>query len=421
MDRSYRYQPHWLFVDDGKPDYQTIIIRTGDHVRVTDEARLREHGIVAVMPADMARLSHSPQSDGVDKRLKVSMNQCALRSLQGFSSPSWILLSLCNLFERARGISRFCRRYHVKAFMTCENYMVWADAMQVIAPALDIKTLSYQYSNLRQVGPLMLTTADLMLTFSPLYEQRWSRKGIRPRGFASIGYVFDAVPPLVRKRSSEARNKLREAGASFVISYFDETIQYDKYGVISQREYQEEFRLLLDLLQRDNSVGLVVKAQFQRNSPSNHEAMALAIESARKTRRYLELSAGVHRNIVYPVEAALCSDMTIGNTVGASASLEAALAGVRSILINPYGIRGANDALYAKANIVYPSMGHALEAIERYRAGVPGYVDLGDWSPILDAFDPFRDGKSRCRMQKILQDAVLEKRADGHGEPAITS
>ena len=99
--------------------------------------------------------------------------------------------------------------------------------------------------------------------------------------------------------------------------------------------------------------------------------------------------------------------MAIGYVVGATAGLEAALAGVRCILINPYGMRGANIEIFKQADILYNNMDSALSAISGYREGSPEYRNLGDWEPIIDLFDPFRDGQSASRLREALETEIV--------------
>jgi hypothetical protein len=285
--------------------------------------------------------------------------------------------------------------------------MSQTDAIQLIAPTLDITTLSYQYSNMGKVGPLMMTTADVMLTFAPLYHQRWTQDNIRPCEFVDMGYVYDTSFEYVRGRARDHRRRLTDAGAQFIICYFDESVQTDKYGLTSQDDHCAEILILLRLVLDDPSIGLVIKTQFLRNSPQNFDKIAGSLEAANATGRYIELAYGTNRNIIFPAEAALSADIAIDHAVGATAALEAALVGVRCILLNPYGMRGDNDILYKQADIVYPSLASALEAIHSFRKGTPGHEKLGDWVPIIDKFDPFRDGRAGHRLRHLLEQVVL--------------
>ena len=73
-------------------------------------------------------------------------------------------------------------------------------------------------------------------------------------------------------------------------------------------------------------IGLVVKSQFRRNSPSALYPHCAELKAAMATGRYLELVNGSQRNIVFPAEAAMISDMVIGHLIGGTAPLEAGTA-----------------------------------------------------------------------------------------------
>lgn len=411
LDRSYRTQPHWLFAENGKPPFQTIVLKTGSVVTrlSVDAEALKNLGITPISEKDLYLLFSRQfwPSNPVHHLILKDIWRCVITSFWGTSVEITTLFEITMLFYNANLLAAFCERYNVKAFMTCENYLVHADAMILIASNLDVTTLSYQYSNMSKAGPIMMTTADIMLTFSPLYHHRWTYNGMSPGTFADMGYPYDTSFKYVRNRACDRKRALEKAGAQFVICYFDESMQTDKYGLISEDDHYSEIMILMKLVLDDPSVGLIVKTQFQWNSPTRYTKLTRTRAAASATGRYIGLSYGVHRNIVFPAEAALSADISIGHAIGATAPLEAALSGGRCILLNPYGVKSNNDVLYAKSDIVYPSITSALSAINSFRAGNLERANLGDWSPIIDQFDPFRDERSSYRLRNFLEHAVL--------------
>jgi hypothetical protein len=404
LDRSYRTQPHWLFREDGKPSFRTLVLQTASLPRLPfDRDELRAWGVTAVTPREFLQPGRRP-GHPVQRRLWQDIRRCLFRAVTGPAADVDLLFGIGRLLSLASDAAAFCVRHGVTTFMTCENHTHLADAVRLVARSLKMATLSYQYSNMEHVGPGMMSTADLMLVFSPTYRDRWVRNGIRPGAFVDIGYVFDTSFPLLRRRASVRRARLAEAGARFVVCYFDENVQHDKYGIIGASDHHDEIIRLARGVLEDPALGVIVKTQFRRNSPDG--LMHPALVEARRTGRYLELAAGAHRNIVFAAEAALSADLAVGHALGATAALEAALAGARAVLINPYGTTGANDTLYAQGDIVYPSLEAALEAIAAFRGGVSARAGLGDWSAILGRFDRFRDGRAGHRMRAVLEAIV---------------
>lgn len=408
-DRSYRTQPHWLFPEHDRLPFPVFILRTDSAPQSPADADgLAAQGVTAVDPGTYLAPRLSRTIHPVQRRLRRDLRACAFHALWGSAAQSFASYNTSRLLYDAHYLATFCQAVNAKASMTCDPYKALTDVMQIIAPHLAIRTLCYQYSNLSAVSPLMMTTADHMLSFSPLYHERWVRDGIKPESFTPVGYTFDTSFRLLQRRADQWREKLHHVGARFVICYFDETIEYHKFGTTSVHDHQSMFLALIDLLLHDSSLGVIVKTQFQRNSPEQFADLSELLAKAEATGRYVELVRGSHRNIVFPAEAALAADIAIGHINGATAPLEAALVGRRSLLINTLGLNTANDALYAQADIVYPSLSAALQAISEFRAGVPERSRLGDWSPILHHFDPFRDGQAALRTRKVLEAAVLQ-------------
>ena len=413
LDHSYRSQPYWLHAEDGRPPFRTIILQGGPAGKAdTNNDEWKAMDVVVVSPKGFLFIQQTCPPSPLRRDLNKIFWKIMIRSFVSRPSHLEVVILIARLFFRARSLASFCEATGVKAFMTCENYMRDADAMQLIAPRLGISLVSYQYSNMGEIGPVMMTTADAMLTFSSLYHRRWRSNDLGPQKYVDIGYIFDRSFSLIQERARGSRSKLAKAGAKFVVGYFDESVQTDKFGLIHTQDHKKEISFLLELLLADPTLGIVIKTQFQRNSPRHIKELEVLLDSAQATGRYIELSHGGLRNTVFPAEAALCSDIVIGHIVGATAALEAALTGTRCLLLNPYDYKTETDDLYALANIVYPSIESAMEAIQKFRGGALDKTGLGDWSPILDRFDPFRDGQAAVRMRKFLEEALSTRPAN---------
>ena len=409
-DRSYRTQPHWLFENDEDPPFKTYILEDNRINRMTlNFTQMRNQGVSSVSLKEIILTKQDPELP-IQRRLRRDLWRCMVRSLLTSTSDEILAVSrFGRLFFLAIHLTSYCNKKQIKAFMTNVNHYQDPEAMQLIAPTLGIRTVSYQYSNIGSPAPVLLTTSDVMLTFSPLFHERWISKGVRPGSFIDIGYLYDSSFEIVRSRALERREKLKDMGAKFVICYFNESVHDHKYGWISVEDYCEELRTLFRLVLDDSSLGLVVKSQHVKHSPEVMAGISDLRNAAVSTGRYCELVYGVHRNMVFPAEAALSSDIAIGQTLGSTATLEAAMAGVRAVLVDSSRTTSDNDSLFQQVNILYPSLPQAIDAILDFRDVVPGSQDLGDWTPIISHFDPFRDGQSARRMRGLLDQIVTEE------------
>jgi len=407
IDRSYRGQPHWLFKDDPPPAFRTLVLETNRKLyNEPDRDELERFGVYSVPKETMYCYS---EKHAVQKKIKRALGALMYQSVFGSRSFVSIALQLSLLFMKTSLLATFCNGQNVKAFMTCENYHRDADAMNLIGFRMDIHTLSYQYSNMSEIGPIMITTADIMCTFSTLFHDRWSNNSIQPKSFVNVGYPFDSSFSLVVERSRALREQLMNKGVKFIICYFDESVQRKdgKYGLINKEDHYNEILPLLKEIIYEKDIALITKPQFQINALTALFPNDQYIKQAIQTGRFLELHHGKHRNNILPAEAALASDMVIGHVVGATAGLEAALTGKRCVLLNPYEMKGANIDIFKCADILYEDIDSALKAIAAYRNGDEKYRNLGDWSTIIEQFDPFCDGKSSTRLRNFIETKIL--------------
>jgi hypothetical protein len=107
------------------------------------------------------------------------------------------------------------------------------------------------------------------------------------------------------------------------------------------------------------------------------------------------------RNNVYPTEVARAADICIGNAVGATASLEAALCGVRSVMVNPHKVEAIWTHLLGK-NIVFSNLEDCLLIIQDFDRTDLTNSNVGDWSSVIRNFDPYVDEFSFRRIQSVV-------------------
>jgi hypothetical protein len=100
-----------------------------------------------------------------------------------------------------------------------------------------------------------------------------------------------------------------------------------------------------------------------------------------------------------PAEAALAADLVIHGHLGAAtAGIEAALAGVPTLLFDGEGWPTSPLYLNGKDKIVFTDWQTLWGACEAHWAHPGSLNGFGDWSRILETIDPFRDGRAAERM-----------------------
>ena len=321
------------------------------------------------------------------------------------------LLRVAFLFRQAEMMGALALWTNTRTFLVSETFYQLSDAMLLVAPKLGITTIAYQYSNMANVTPFMMSTVDKCLVFSEMYKKLYQYDGNTLQEYLVTGYLYDGVSSLVHEKSKRHREGMRQSGAEFIVCYFNESVQHDRWGLVSKQDHLGELHALANAVLTDHTFGAVVKSQFMSNTPSQLYPDDELIQNAKKTGRYIELKEGKHRNNIYPTEAALVADLCIGHKFGATAALEAAIAGVRVVLLDAYGTKTLWDPIYAQADIEYQNIEASMEAITYYRTGDTEYQSLGDWTSILHHFDPYRDGKAIERLHKIVENSLSANRA----------
>lgn len=419
-DRTLRGQPHWISREEATPPFRTYIANLLPIFEVAEDAGHLVNSRVDLVRGGTIRAAwRARRAVGALQKIP-STRRAVLRAAfcERNSARAAALVHINRLLAEAEWMGCIAAWLNSRVFLIRETYMLSADALQVVAKDLHVTTIAYQYSNLGFPSLNLMSAADVFVVFAPMFSSVFRAEGIAPKSWVSGGYLYDGIAALVRNRAREYRDTLLAKGARFVVCYFDESVQDDRWGLISKEEHLEELHVLVKAILSDARLGVVVKSQFMRNSPSRLYPEDSLIREAKATGRYVELIHGNHRNDIYPTEAALIADLCIGHKFGATASLEAAIAGVRSVLLNQQGARTSWDHLYAKANIEFGSIESLMRAISEYRNGEDTNRDLGDWSSILDNFDEFRNGKAASRLREIVERSINSHRdiAQCHNE-----
>lgn len=410
-DRRLRAQPHhWVSQSDPPEDLSTYLIETRSfNVAATeaDKAQLAREGVIVLSASVFQDALNAIRNNATFERMRSErrgMIRAAFRSTE--FAGGFFLLRVALLMKEAERLTALISWLNVKVFVTREPQGSLSDAMDLIAPELNVTTIAYQYSNMGAASTIMMSTADKFLVFGEMYKALYDVDDVAPREIVVTGYPYDGVTEFVRDKSLKHRELLRRAGASFVVCYFDEAVQHDRWGMVGEAEHLGELHALANVVLTDSTFGVVVKSQFMRYSPSQLYPGDELIRAAKATGRFLELIEGVHVNEIYPTEAALAADLCISHKFGATAGVESAIAGVRAVLLDAYGTKTLWDDVYAHADIEYKTMDALLEAIAGWRSGAPANQDLGDWSSIIHHFDPYRDGRAAQRLYQVVAQAV---------------
>ena len=204
------------------------------------------------------------------------------------------------------------------------------------------------------------------------------------------------------RMAAEQVAALRARGATCVLALFDAGTPTPNY-----------YRFFFDWVCEDSSIGIVVKPKYrERWEDIRVDGLGGVVERAIRTGRVAVLD-----HLTSPAEAAAPTDFAVGVS-SLSTVVVAALAGARTLYLDYAGLDRSPLGPYATLHGLGPDrcVFHdpmALRAaIDFYRKGSVLHRHLGDASPVLGDFDPFRDGQAARRIGEYVR-WYLEGHDDG--------
>lgn len=298
----------------------------------------------------------------------------------------------------------FFERYNVRLYTSWYKYdeanCALADAMQDLG---GITTL-YQRAFEEFPSPDTSVAVDVLFGFSALGAEIERRQGSDISFYVITGYNGDHRYALLRQTSKVVREKLQRAGARRILAFFDENSLDDARWQRGHEFMRTNYRFLLQMILSDQTIGLVLKPKTPATLRRRLGDVAELLQQAEATGRCFIWEDGVLQGTYPPAVAALSADVAIhGHLSAATAGMEAALAGVPTLLLDREGWSPSRLYQLGLGRVVFSDWAELSSALaEHWRrpGGIPGF---GDWSKMLDEIDPFRDGRAAERLGMYLQ------------------
>ncbi|MBI3332865.1 MAG: hypothetical protein HYZ93_02105 [Candidatus Omnitrophica bacterium] len=291
-------------------------------------------------------------------------------------------------------------RIFVSWFKYTQVHCAIADAMQETGGI----TAIYQRAFESMPSADLTAGADILFGYSPFgaHVERGSRSLFRYH--LATGYLGDHRFPILRERALGIRRRLQQRGARRIVAFADENSVEDARWHSGNELQREHYAFLLEKLLEEPGLGLVIKPKVPQTLRARLGPVARLLSQAEATGRCILFEEGTICSATPPAAAALCADLMIhGHLCAVTAGLEAALAGVPTLLLDREGWPTSPLYRLGVGRVIFhdwPSLWKAcLEHWDR-PSGLPG---LGDWSLLLPEMDPFRDGKAALRMGTVLQ------------------
>jgi hypothetical protein len=282
------------------------------------------------------------------------------------------------------------------------------DVAQVLAlEALDCVSVAYQYSTSNMLFPTANSSAgeNVQFVFSRAFERLRKAAGISADVFVYTGLIYDSATKQFcnHERVATARKKLQDNGARFILCFFDENT-LNRWDIASSDEdASKDYEFLLRWVLADTKLGLVFKPKKSMTLFKRISRVSGLINRAVQTGRCLFLTSENTYGNVFPAEAASIADICVGQLLGNTAGLEAFVAGIPTVLIDPERLLAHPFYAWGRDRIVFNNWESLRAAVEKYRMAPKAYSDLGDWSSGLKDLDPFQDGQADLRIGLFIR------------------
>ena len=221
------------------------------------------------------------------------------------------------------------------------------------------------------------------------------------------GFMRDYGLEILRDKANLIKNNLKENGAKYIISIFDQN-STDEY---ENSKHNENYENILRFILENKDYAVIFKpkkAHTYKSKLKDHTIKLLS--TAQKTGRcFVYSSSGKYQSNVPAILAALSSDICIHSHLYAgTAALECAFIGKPTIMIDreghPYNIlnnSGINECIFKNWN-------DAIYALNEHFTSKSINTNFGNLTPLISDVEPFRDGKGAFRMGSYIQN-ILEQ------------
>ena len=263
----------------------------------------------------------------------------------------------------------------------------------------------WQTSFYETMGLNSVVNSDIYFSFSSNLSKIEKLNGSLIKYIVGVGYIFDFNFSLAKLKALKIKDYFKINNTQKIISIFDGSSSEDGRWSVGESNFKKDYQFILERVLEETWLGLIIKSKKPGSLRRRLGDVSEILDSAIKTGRcyFSEDSDYGEKNLsIRPADAAYASDIAIHLCMYAgSAGLEAALTGTPTLLLDKYNLKDSQFYKLGKNIVVFNGLADMWDAIKQHweRESIPGF---GEWSPIIDDIDPFRDGKAAHRVNSFI-------------------
>jgi len=244
--------------------------------------------------------------------------------------------------------------------------------------------------------------SDISFVFSKFSSDIDQKLNSKSKYTVIAGYPQDHASSLLKNEAQKLRVKLMKNGAKKIIFVIDENSGDDDRWHTGHVLQRENYSFILQRVLETPWLGVVFKPKASKTLRKRLGPIADLLKEAEATGRchvYDDSAKGRHSTIAPVILAGLSADVCIhGHMSAGTAALECALEGIPTLLINREGVADSKLLELPKGSVIFEDWPACIDALMGYLDNPNSIDGFGDWSLIIDEFDPFRDGKAAYRI-----------------------
>jgi len=389
---------------------------------------------------EMTQFMNQHQIKGLAKNKELGNKQIPAHKISFIYFKEWLkgcVFLFRYLFLKPLALNSILSNYLYSVVMLLERYSYWHDFFkvnhikifffhgEVLGKASSVSrnlaldklngiSITPQKWHIRFPQISLGSSADLVFGFGPYYKDKYVNYS--PKTILYGGYVSDYAFKYLKEQADKLRNQLKNAGAEFVITFFDENSSDTPYSFITNQKNSQVYEFFLKLALKNKDLGII----FKTNQSAERLMKRLKVDEhlknqALSSQRVLFLSEGGIVSKHYPAEAALASDLTVNFLFSGTANLEAYLTGTPTVYLNLEKFEGFAEQKYP--GLVFNDFTSFSNLIEHHLKNKQDFKNLRLLDNLTKQRDPFQDGLASQRigntvaqLLNLLKNKKMKKR-----------
>jgi hypothetical protein len=296
---------------------------------------------------------------------------------------------LIRQYAQATKMASYYRFLNLKGLL--DNHHALPDCFSLAASFSGAVRIGYEVSCLNTIIRFGLRVEPVNFSWGKHDTRVLLGSGSRTKHMLISGCILgDNYDEQAQKLAKDFALELRSKGAKLVLSFFDNSFP-------PRNIYRGFFKWLLE----DPCLGLLIKSKGDIWSRIKADGLDGLVEQALKTGRIQILPSTAS-----PADAAIVSDFSVGY-LSYSAIVTSALKGARVLYLENHEINESQKScctldFLGPNRCVFNNFDSMKCAIQEYMENPNANPNLGDVTPVLDDFDPFRDGKAGDRISEYI-------------------